>query len=234
MKSKQNLLFLVFIVGLAGIYGQVFSYFKYHYSGIEEMKADQARLQRQVQEKEVISAWYKSQLIDFQNQVVSFFPDMKIKDAEADYFGRNIASVSAATVDSHKLDLPFAFEIMKQAKDEFKNKKYDESVKLLTTTIDRYPLSPYVVEAHFLLAESYYLQKNYSKSLDVIRTMMKVYPDNVLTGFIMLRMGQILNNRQESEQAKVVFETVLSNFDNIDLKKQTQKLISGLETNAVE
>ena len=56
------------------------------------------------------------------------------------------------------------------------------------------------------------------------------YPDNELTGFIMLRMGQIFESRERKNEALEVYRVVMDNFkDSADLKTQAGMLARKLE-----
>lgn len=233
MKTKQSYLFIVFILGLTLAYAQVYSYVKYHYSGAELAIHEKNKLQNDLDDKILLISWYQNQLKDFQNQIVAQLPELKIEDPEKLYFARNLASVQSTQGNSSKLERPFSFALMKQAKEEFKDKKYKEASEILNEVIKTYPMSSYVVECHFLLAEIAYLQRNYAQSLSVIRTMMKLYPENELTGFIMIRMGQIYQMQHDNEQARVVYETINGQFQNTELKKQTEKLIAKINEDEI-
>ena len=68
------------------------------------------------------------------------------------------------------------------------------------------------------------------EGLDVIDQMMAQFPQHELTGFIMLRMGQILQIRNRVEEASEVYRLVGHNFpSNHELVSQAGVLAHGLE-----
>jgi TolA-binding protein len=87
-----------------------------------------------------------------------------------------------------------------------------------------------VIQAYFFWAESLYMNHQQQECLDVVDQMMTQFPDHELTGFIMLRMGQILQERSRTEEAAEVFKVVRQNFaGNVELKTQADKLLRAIE-----
>ncbi len=83
-----------------------------------------------------------------------------------------------------------------------------------------------VTQAYFFWAESLFLRGEQKACLDVIDQMIDLYPDHDLTGFIMLRMGQILQLRSRTEEASEVYRTVMQSFaSNHELHSQAEKLL---------
>ncbi|MBV2169181.1 MAG: hypothetical protein KUL82_10795, partial [Bdellovibrio sp.] len=74
-----------------------------------------------------------------------------------------------------------------------------------------------------------FLKKDFRSSLSEIDTMVTQYPQHDLTGFILLRMGQISELNNQTEEASEIYKTVFKNFKNEDLKKQAKKLAQSVE-----
>ncbi|MNT14759.1 hypothetical protein D3C72_1497750 [compost metagenome] len=79
------------------------------------------------------------------------------------------------------------------------------------------------------MAESYFLKRDFRESLTQIDEMVSQYPDNDLTGYILLRMGQISEMNSQTEEASEIYKTVLKSFKNNDLKTQAKRLAQGVE-----
>jgi len=58
--------------------------------------------------------------------------------------------------------------------------------------------------------------------------MVGLFPEHDLTGFALMRMGQILTARERLEDAEQVYKTILSNFSNVALLEQTNKLLKDI------
>jgi hypothetical protein len=60
--------------------------------------------------------------------------------------------------------------------------------------------------------------------------MMNQFPDHELTGFLMLRMGQVLQAQNRTEEAGEVFRVIESHFAfNHELRGQAKKMSQVLE-----
>ena len=228
MKRVSNSLFVIvclsITVGLLWGYNEFTNYFNQG----KEYQVQVHQLRRQIEKEEFKNTLLQNQLIDFKQSVAVLLPaNTQIKNQIANYELKNFASSLRLPASESQLDLSGV--LFEKGKKLFKEQKYEKSIKEFRKILDEYPLSRYKVESHFFIAEAFFLQKDYKNSLDLIDQMLQQYPDNDLTGFVMLRMGQIseLNNRLE--EASEVYKTVQSHFQNEQLRAQASKLSEGLQ-----
>lgn len=132
-----------------------------------------------------------------------------------------------APASEETLDLSGA--IYEKGKRYFNGQQYDRAIREFGQLLEKYPLSQHSVEARFFIAESYFLKKDYRSSLGQIDEMVTQYPQHDLTGFILLRMGQISEINSQTEEAAEIYKTVAKNFKNENLKKQARKLAQSVE-----
>jgi TolA-binding protein len=194
----------------------------------KEYQVQVRQLHQRIEKEEFKNALLQNQLIDFKQSVAVILPpNSEIKNQVANYELKNLASALRMPATEAQLDLSGI--LFEKGKKLFKDQKYEKSIKEFRKVLDEYPLSRYKVESHFFMAEAFFLQKDYKNSLDLIDQMLQQYPDNDLTGFVMLRMGQIseLNNRLE--EASEVYKTVQGHFKNEQLRAQAHKLSEGLQ-----
>lgn len=223
-----NSLFLIIClsitVGLQWGYNEFANYFNQG----KEYQVQVRQLQHRVEKEEFKNALLRNQLTDFQQTVATVLPpNSALRTQVANYELRNFASGLRVPASESQLDLSGV--VFEKGKKLFKEQKYEKSIKEFRRVLDEYPLSRYKVESHFFMAEAFFLQKDYKSSLDLIDQMIQQYPDNDLTGFVMLRMGQIseLNNRME--EASEIYKTVQLNFKNEQLRAQAHKLVEGIQ-----
>lgn len=228
MKRVSNSLFVIvclsITVGLLLGYNEFTNYFNQG----KEYQIQVHQLRRQVEKEEFKNALLQNQLTDFKQSVAAVLPaNSEIRNDVASYEMKNFASALRVPASESQIDLSGV--IFEKGKKLFKDQKYEKSIKEFRKILDEYPLSRFKVESHFFMAEAYFLQKDYKNSLDLIDQMLQQYPDNDLTGFVMLRMGQIseLNNRLE--EASEVYKTVQVNFKNDQLRAQARKLSEGVQ-----
>lgn len=224
----SNSLFLIIClsitVGLLAGYNEFTNYFNQG----KEYQVQVRQLQRFVEKEEFKNALLRNQLTDFKQSVaVTLPPNSSIGNQVTNYELKNFADGLRIPASESQMDLSGI--IFEKGKKLFKEQKYEKAIKEFRKILDEYPLSRYKVESHFFMAEAFFLQKDYKSSLDLIDQMIQQYPDNDLTGFVMLRMGQIseLNNRLE--EASEVYKTVQISFKNEQLRAQAHKLSEGVQ-----
>nr|BFD59727.1 hypothetical protein CKG001_18340 [Bdellovibrio sp. CKG001] len=196
-----------------------------HFNGHEEYEMRLANLQKQVEKEKFNNSLLSYQLKDFQQTVAQVLPDNKTLQAK--YELKNLAAVVRAPASEDSLDLSGA--LYEKGKRYFNGQEYDRAIREFNKLIETYPLSQHNVEARFFIAESYFLKKDYRSSLGQIDEMVTQYPQHDLTGFILLRMGQISEMNSQTEEAAEIYKTVAKNFKNENLKKQARKLAQSVE-----
>ena len=196
-----------------------------HFNGHEEYEMRLASLQKQVEKERFNNSLLTYQLKDFQQTVAQVLPDNKTLQAK--YELKNLAAVVRAPASADALDLSGA--LYEKGKRYFNGQEYDRAIREFNKLIETYPLSQHNVEARFFIAESYFLKKDYRSSLGQIDEMVMQYPQHDLTGFILLRMGQISEMNSQTEEAAEIYRTVAKNFTNENLKKQARKLAQSVE-----
>jgi TolA-binding protein len=223
--KNQNSLFVVFClcltIGIVAVYGVLVG----HFNGHQKYEIQISALNKKVEKEQFNNSLLSYQLKDFQQTVAQALPDNKTLQAKFEV--SNLASAVRSPASESAIDLsPIIFE---RAKKYFTQQSYDKAIKEFNNLLDKYPLSSHGVEAHFFIAESYFLKKDFRNSLATIDDMVTQYPDNDLTGFILLRMGQISEINNQVDEASEVYKTVLKNFKNEDLRKQARKLAQSVE-----
>lgn len=225
--GKQNFLFLIFCLVLTVGLMQSYSLFKEHFSPHKQDLHRIAQLEKEVQERELRIAQLETQIVDFQQEVAVRLPALKkLKKTPQTFQLRNLASVTQRPLEAFEM----SSALSEKARAEFRRKEFKKSAASFSALTRKFPTSPLVVQAYFFWAESLYLSGQHQDCLDVVEQMMVQYPDHELTGFILLRMGQILQARNRGEEAAEVFKTVAQNFGaNQELKVQAHKLVQSLE-----
>ncbi|WP_374073300.1 tol-pal system YbgF family protein [Bdellovibrio bacteriovorus] len=223
--KNQNSLFVVFCLCLTVGFVGAYAAFVGHFNGHDQYELRLSQLQKQVEKEKFNNALLTYQLKDFQQTVAQVLPDDK--KLQANYELRNLSAVVRSPASEASLDLSSV--LYEKGKKFFNNKDYDKAIKEFYGLLDKYPLSQHGVEAHFFIAESYFLKKDFRSSLSEIDNMVLQYPQHDLTGFILLRMGQISEMNNQTAEASEIYKTVSKSFKNEDLKKQARKLAQSVE-----
>jgi tetratricopeptide (TPR) repeat protein len=224
MKS-QNALFLVFCLSLTVGLLAAFNIFTAHFNGHQQYEARLESAQSNLQQEKFHNTLLVHQLKDFQQTVAQVLPDNQ--KLQAQFQLKNWASVVRVPASVDYLDLSGA--LFEKGKKNFAGQEYDKAIRDFNRLLKEYPLSQHTVEARFFVAESYFLKKDFRESLSQIDEMVSQYPDNDLTGFILLRMGQISEYNSQTEEASEIYKTVLKNFKSEELREQAKKLAKNIE-----
>ncbi len=175
--------------------------------------------------QKLLTALAQAQLEDFKSSVATILPN---KINGTDLQSHQLRSLASVVKDGEPLDLSTV--LLEKAKSEFRRGNFKASSKVLKELIQKYPSSPVIVDAYFFAAESFYMNGQSEECLDFVDQMMIQFPENELTGFIMLRMAQIMQSRNQGDEASEVYRIVINNFKgNKDLQKQAEKLLATVE-----
>lgn len=201
--------FLVLILCLT--LGLQFSYrlFADHYSDEHELVKNISQLKQEKEREKLQTELVRAELEDFRGFAIKSLGQKQALAWEEKQWLHSARSPASVSVVSNEVHSRTA---LMQAKKDFQNQQFTDSALKLKKLIDEYPLSRDIIETHFLLAESYYLSGQFEQSLDVIDQMMALFPDSELTGFIMLRMGQILERKNRRDEAIEVYQVVEEQF----------------------
>ncbi len=222
--------FLIFSTFLFAGFLQTYTYFRYKFSGVDELKAKVVRMEEEHQKSEMFRQLALYQLSEYQEQVAVLMPEAlkgKLDDTRA-YPLRNLASVMSAH-DAEALQIERASSLMESGKTLFREGKYSESSEIFSRLIRNYPGSVHVIEAHFLLAEGEFQAKDYEATIDTIEAMISLFPDSDLTGFALLRLGKIFESQDRLEDAAEVYKSVLVSFQEAALQSQAKTLLKSVQ-----
>ncbi|MCE3010168.1 MAG: tetratricopeptide repeat protein [Proteobacteria bacterium] len=227
MKSRWNFLFLIFCLVL--LTGLLFSYseMREYFSPVRDYQEKLTQAREEIERQKLRVAILHNEFFDFQQQVAKVLPEKVPTGNERSSFQlRKLASVSKA----HDVALDSSGVYLERAKALFREQNYRAAVQEFEAMVRDFGASPSAVEAHFFLAESLFLLGEYQTCLDVIEKMMSHYPESELTGFIMLRQGQILASRNRVSEAREVFSMVRRSFASYaDLSRQAETLSQAVK-----
>lgn len=217
---RHDFLFLIFVMALTT--GLVFVN-----QSANSMFGDSVHLRRQNEQlnarlarEELQQKLLSQQLFDYGQSVASVLSQEKnLKDWKTLSL-LEVSRLPASTENPSESTLE-----LNQGKGFFNDGKYAEAVESFLNVEKRFPGSPASLEARFLRTESYYLLGQMDQCLSSIEDMMNFYPEHPMTGYLMLRLSQILQYRKRTPEAIDVLKMVQKNFPREqDLKKQASLL----------
>lgn len=227
MKSR-NALFLVtclsIVCGLLWSYSLFLKYFGEH--GEDKMRADSYA--RQVRQERFARELADARLRDLSQEVSSVLPSEK--SAKLASQGYDLNNLATTLREPASIPLDLSGVRLEKAKRLFGDKNYKGAASEFEKLAKDYPTSPNAVEAYFLLAESSYLLKDEKKVIEIADLMVSQYPDHELTGFALLRLGQINEGNNREEEAAEIYKAVTRNFRHPALVEQAKRLEKSVDT----
>lgn len=197
--------------------------FQIEFSGEIELQAKIEQLERQLYQERTQRELAQYEIESFKQYVAMNLPE-RIEGQS--YAVRNIASLVTPS-DKQLLDKP-KVEFNKM-KDLYLEKRFEDVNAQLPLFIEKYNDSAYILEAQFLLANSYFHEQKYEKSLAAIRFLVAQYPESEMTGLGLLLMGEILEKQERWDEAKEVYQSVDKNFKFPEIKKKAIERMGKLK-----
>ncbi len=223
--KNQTSAFVIFCLGLTVFMLSAYTVFTRHFNGSKQYEHQISSLEESVEKEKFKNDLMAFQMKDFQQTVAQMIPEND-RIANNDKL-KNFASSLRTPASTLTIDLSAA--LYEKGKKFYGNKEYEKAIKEFRKLTEQYPLSEYNVESRFFIAESYFKKKDYKSSLAMIDEMVNLYPDNDLTGFILLRMGQISEINNQYEEASEIYRTVEKNFRNDKIQQQARQLANTLD-----
>ncbi|MGE0634554.1 MAG: tol-pal system YbgF family protein [Pseudobdellovibrionaceae bacterium] len=223
---KSTSLFLIFTLALCSGLMQSFALFRDYFDGARAYQHQVEGLKNEIGKLDLQLALKGNELSDFKQEVARVLPSVSPQSSEAANQVRFVASVAA--VPSKSLEFDWSKAAFEEGKALFREKKYEKAALSLKKSINLNPSAKHLTECYFLQAESYFLAGRSSDFLEVVDQMVVQFPDHELTGFILLRMGQIFSKQNRPDEAREVYETVIRSFHAPELKTQASTLKSKL------
>ncbi len=227
MKVKQDFLFLTFIMAVTTGLLMVSQ-------SSRELFGDGVHLKRQAEklEKELARANLKEQVVsqryfDYGQSVAAVMggKEKQIKDWQ------ELSLLHVSRLPASEENANGSFTLLARGKSYFNDGRYSDAIQAFIDLEKQFPGAPGVLEAKFLRAESYYVVGQMDQCLDTIDGMMNFYPEHPMTGYLMLRLSQILQYRKRTPEALDVLKMVQQNFAHEDdLRKQAAALEKKYKT----
>jgi len=222
--------FVGFILVLTTLWMQFYAAVRETYNGVDEYQHEIRELQSQVQQEKMLTALEREQFIEYRQTLATLVPDL-VKEkggGEAGYPIRNLAS-TLTKVDDIRVRGVVSKTLFESGRTYFRKGEYDKAKKVFRQVIDRYSYSPFVPESYFLLAESHFKKNELEECTTVIQQMIELFPTHELTGFVLIRLGQIFEAQKRAEEAVDIYKTVLRSFPQRDVAAQAKASLRGIE-----
>ncbi len=222
--------FVGLILILTTLWMQLYAVVRETYNGVDEYKEEVHALQSSIQQEKIKTALEREYFLEFRQYVAALLPDaLKENGRGAEgYPLRSLASTITKT-ESESVRGVLAKTLFESGKRHFREGDYDKAKHVLKQLIDRYSYSPFVAESHFLVVESHFKKNELEECTAIIERMVELFPTHELTGFAMIRLGQIFEAQSRTEEAVDLYKTVLRSFPQRDIASQAKASLRGIE-----
>jgi tol-pal system protein YbgF len=214
-----------YIICLTITTGLLWTYFTFaqHFNSDWESKQEIASLKKDLDDSYFRISLLHHQMKDLEQSVAAVIPK---KNYARNKNIQNLMFTLRAPASIQPLDLSNVY--FEKGRKNFLEKKFSAAIDDFTKIKEQYPSSAYQVESRFFIAEALFMQRDFKKCAEVIDDMVLQYPDHELTGYILLRLGQISEHNNQREEAQEIYRTVLKHFPQKPLKDQAQTLLQSV------
>lgn len=216
-------LFINFCFALTAGLIWTYSYFTNYFNDGHELRRRITILEEESKNYQFQAALAEYQLKDLQQSTLALLPNSNTKK---NWAFNNFKSALRTPSSLPQIDL--SSTLFERGKKLFAAQKYEMSIREFEKIKTEFPLSAHLVETYFFIGESYFLQKDFKNAIQTIEDMVTQFPDSELTGFILLRMGQISEYNNQPEVAAEIYQAIQQNFRNKDLIQQAYKMAQKL------
>ncbi|MGE0764201.1 MAG: tol-pal system YbgF family protein [Bdellovibrionales bacterium] len=194
-------------------YVQAYWVVRERYNQTPELAIEIEHLKEQLGREQFRRVLQAEQSESFRQEVAAALPVTlrPIAEKAKDYPLRNLASVTRSG-NKESLQVVVASTVFETGKALFRKGEYQRANRMFDKLISEYGYSSQVVEAHFLKAEGQYLAGDLEGANETINKMVELFPESELTGFALVRLGQIFENRERYDEAVQIYRTVLKTF----------------------
>lgn len=113
-----------------------------------------------------------------------------------------------------------------------KEGKYPEAIKEFKNFIAAYPTGDYADNAHYWLAEAYYVSRDFNASREIFRKLIKDFPQSAKVPDALLKIGFIEYETGQKANAKELLSEVVKRYPDSSAAKLAEKRLDKLRQEA--
>jgi tetratricopeptide (TPR) repeat protein len=170
------------------------------------------QLQSQIQNKKVISDAYN-------RAGDCYFMLSDLNNAKIQY---------QKVIDLGMYDVDYA--LYQLAQTEGGMRQFDAKIKTMKLLEEKYPKSPYIVEAQYEIANTYFAGGQNKEAAEAYQAFVQKYPKNPLRKAALLRLGSIYYNTEQDEKALETFKSIVANYPGSEESSVALKNIENIHT----
>ena len=213
MKARKNWIFISFCWCLATALVWSHGLFQAHFASSHENVHLVKDLQFEIEKLKFEKAKVAYQFEDFRQNAALHWPEARKRDY------RWPASVA--------VDLSSA--LYEKGRHLFQEKKWDQAASLFQELTKSYPYSKWIAEAHYYQCEIFFQVRDFKSAAGCAGEMAELFPENPLTGFQLIRLGQVHEIHGQLPEALEIYRLVGQQFQEPLLVRQARESVARLE-----
>jgi len=190
-----------------------YSRLRQHFSPVHVLNSRIVMLQHRVREERFERLLLSYQFADFRNEVATVLPEAikKKGPGEKGYPLRTLASV---TQDQQNDNIGFetADAVFQDGVQAYNSGKFEHAIDIFQSIISNHCYSDDVPKAMFLIVNASFNLGEDDQAIDYANQMLNLYPDSELTGYALIRVAKIYDDKGRHEDAANIYKTVMKSF----------------------
>ncbi|MDR0368426.1 MAG: tetratricopeptide repeat protein [Bacteroidales bacterium] len=122
------------------------------------------------------------------------------------------------------------YALYQRAQSEGGLRQFDKKIQTMQLLTTQYPRSPYVTEAEYEVANTYFARGQNKEALATYQSFVQKNPRSPLVKTVMLKMGSIYYNTEQDDKALEVFKKVIADYPNTEESSLALKNIENIYT----
>lgn len=218
-------LFLQFVLLLTCSYVWFYKEVSDYFSDEKLVKMELHRIEKSLEQKEFEKQVVASQYDMFKIQTMAMLDgNESIKRSGLVY--QNLKSALRAPASIKPLDMTdLRVEELRTA---FREKNYSKSISLGEGLMKQKSLLVVKPEVLFFLSESYFLTQQYENAISRINELVRLYPEHIMTGYALLRLAQVSEKAEQTNEAEAIYKVIISQFSDKNLEKEAKRALASL------
>jgi len=111
----------------------------------------------------------------------------------------------------------------------FRKSKFNESYRVFSSYLDKYPKGKLAANARFWMGDCYYNQQEYELAILEYQKVIADYPKNAKAPAALLKQGLAFEKLKDNDTAKIVYNKLLTEYPKSDQAATAKKRISILK-----
>lgn len=212
---------MLIVIGLVWFYHSAENYFATHNGEKQEIQ----QLKSEVEEKEFELKVSRIENEKIKLETYALLESQNLLNGKT-LVAENLKSGLRSPASIEKLD--FSSLKVEELRTLFKEKNYNQVIVLGEKMLEKERFLLTKPEVLFFVSESYFLLRQYEKSVEKINQMVSLFPEHIMTGYALLRLANISEKSEQFNEAETIYKVITSQFRDKALTAEAKRQLAKL------